>query len=237
MLFIIDIIKISFKMAFCILVSLNLLYSIDNNVRPDDLFNYLYDEAEWEFADESYDSISLYLKNIDEINLTAMSVNKCIQINPKLLKSIIADVNNYKSFLTSASSLETRQLVKNKNYLDAYQHIKIELPFFQSRQYYFRMQTEFLESNNSYTINEWYLINPKTWNEVSIVKEDLNAIYLEYGAGVWLLKIMNDNRINISYRLIMDPGGSIPSFMKEMINKISVINLFRDVLNEAQRRS
>jgi len=233
----IDMNKQIIKTVFWVTVLLNTLYSMDSNGRPDDLFIYLYDEAEWEFVNESSDSISLYLKNIDKINLTAMSVSKSIQLEPKSLKSIIVDVNKYKSFLSSANSLQTIEISKNNNFLEAYQHIKIEFPFFDNRQYFFRMHTDFLYKEDISTLVEWYLINPKTSTDLLTIKEDSSAIYLKYGAGVWFFKAMDNNRVNISYRLIMDPGGYIPSFMKEMINKISVVNLFRDVLKEAQKKS
>ena len=225
------------KTIFWMMVSLNTLCSMDRNVRPDDLFTYLYDEAEWKFVNESSDSISLYLKNLDKINLTAMSVSKSIQLEPKLLKDIIVNVNKYKSFLSSANSLKTIEVLRDSNFLDAYQHIKIELPFFDNRQYFFRMHTDFLQNEDISTLVEWYLINPKTSTDLLTIKEDSSAIYLKYGAGVWFFKMMDNNKVNISYRLIMDPGGYIPSFMKEMINKISVVNLFRDVLKEAQKKS
>lgn len=225
------------KAIFWMMLSLNTLCSMDRNVRPDDLFTYLYDEAEWEFVNESSDSISLYLKNLDKINLTAMSVSKSIQIEPKLLKDIIVNVNQYKSFLSSANSLKTIEVLRDSNFIDAYQHIKIELPFFDNRQYFFRMHTDFLQNKDISTLVEWYLINPKTSTDLLAIKEDSSAIYLKYGAGVWFFKKIDKNRFNVSYRLIMDPGGYIPSFMKEMINKISVVNLFRDVLKEAQKKS
>ena len=229
--------NINKKIIFWTVVFLNILYSMDPNGRPENLFTYLYDEGEWEYVDESSDSISLYLKNLDKINLTAMSVSKSIQLEPKLLKNIIVDVNKYKSFLSSANSLKTIEVLRDSNFLDAYQHIKIELPFFDNRQYFFRMHTDFLQNEDISTLVEWYLIEPRGSTELLAVKQDPSAIYLIHGAGVWFFKPMDNNRVNICYRLIMDPGGYIPSFMKEMINKISVVNLFRDVLKEAQKKS
>ena len=229
--------NINKKIIFWTVVFLNILYSMDPNGRPEDLFTYLYDEGEWEYVDESSDSISLYLKNLDKINLTAMSVSKSISLEPKLLKNIIVDVNKYKSFLSSANSLKTIEVSRNSNFLDAYQHIEIEFPFFDNRQYFFRMHTNFLHNEDISTLVEWYLIEPRGSTALLAVKQDPSAIYLKHGAGVWFFKPMDNNRVNISYRLIMDPGGYIPSFMKEMINKISVVNLFRDVLKEAQKQS
>ena len=41
----------------------------------------------------------------------------------------------------------------------------------------------------------------------------------------------------LSYRLYLDPGGSIPDFAIELLNKMSIVNVFNDVLIEASRRN
>ncbi len=48
---------------------------------------------------------------------------------------------------------------------------------------------------------------------------------------------MDDGRYQYSYRLFMDPGGTIPNFVIDQINSLSVVNIFSDVMNEAGRRS
>ena len=61
-------------------------------------------------------------------------------------------------------------------------------------------------------------------------------MYLDFGAGVWSAKVLEKGRFEISYRLYMDPGGSIPDFLTQRVNAISIINLFQDALAEAGRR-
>jgi hypothetical protein len=47
----------------------------------------------------------------------------------------------------------------------------------------------------------------------------------------------DDGDYMLSYRLYLDPGGSIPDFAIELLNKMSVVNVFNDVLIEASRRN
>ena len=68
-------------------------------------------------------------------------------------------------------------------------------------------------------------------------KKDLEATYLDYGAGMWLSNPLSENKFDISYRLVMDPGGSIPSVLVDLINEVSLVSLFNDVLKEAISRS
>jgi len=68
-------------------------------------------------------------------------------------------------------------------------------------------------------------------------KNNPEAIYISIGSGSWSANIIDTSRYDISYRLIMDPGGSIPDFLTQKINSISIINLFRDVMLEAKKRA
>ena len=34
----------------------------------------------------------------------------------------------------------------------------------------------------------------------------------------------------------MDPGGSIPNFIIDKINEVSIVNIFKDALAEAEKR-
>ena len=47
----------------------------------------------------------------------------------------------------------------------------------------------------------------------------------------------DDGEYMLSYRLYLDPGGSIPDFAIELLNKMNIVNVFSDVLSEANRRN
>jgi len=83
---------------------------------------------------------------------------------------------------------------------------------------------------------EWSLIDLERINEIDMSKKDENAIYLDYGAGMWLSRPVGEKKFDISYRLIMDPGGYIPDLLVELINEVALVSLFKDVLKEARSR-
>ena len=66
--------------------------------------------------------------------------------------------------------------------------------------------------------------------------KNYSATYLSHGAGLWAAEEKSNNMTSLSYRLYMDPGGSLPTFLIDMINKTSVVNIFEDVIAEAQNR-
>ncbi|GIS53785.1 hypothetical protein Ct9H90mP29_08270 [bacterium] len=53
--------------------------------------------------------------------------------------------------------------------------------------------------------------------------------------GYGLQKNEKDTII-LSYRIYMDPGGSLPDLLIDIMNKVSVVNVFKDAVTEAQNR-
>ena len=59
---------------------------------------------------------------------------------------------------------------------------------------------------------------------------------IDYGAGTWAAEKGDDDGYMLSYKLFLDPGGSIPDFAVELMNKTSIVNIFNNVLAEASKR-
>ena len=208
----------------------------DTKSESQEILDALYQDQSWELQKITEDSLYIYKKDILEMDLAAFRVNKKVSIDPFEIINIISDIENYEKFLTSAEALKTEKLNQESGYLDVYQHITIDLPFFNNRDYFFRMiaNKEALYNNK---LIEWYLLDQKIIEKKDLEKKDLEATYLDYGAGLWLSNPSSENMFDISYRLVMDPGGSIPSILVDMINEVSLISLFNDVLKEAISRS
>ena len=49
-----------------------------------------------------------------------------------------------------------------------------------------------------------------------------------------MIESVNNGSYIITYRLFMDPGGSMPNFIVEKINEYSIYNIFNDVIIEAK---
>ena len=98
------------------------------------------------------------------------------------------------------------------------------------REYFFRVHSNGTNNKDTTSIVHWYLIkNPKE------KQKELNkqTITLNYGAGLWIADSFNDTSYVLSYCLFLDPGGFIPDFAVEIINKANIINIFQDVIAEA----
>jgi len=213
-------------------MSLSLVLPRNLSAKPINLLNSLHDNNGWEILDSSSHNF-VSTKEIPEKDLFAVMVKKDIELPNNILQDVIMDINNYKQFLKSSDSFISNEIKRTTRYVDGYQFIPINLPFFDNREYLFRMYPSGFKDDDSISIIHWYLLDE---NEIVLDKKNHSATYLSHGAGLWVAEEKLNNKTSLSYRLYMDPGGSLPTFLIDMINKTSVVNIFEDVIAEAQNR-
>jgi len=213
------------------ILSLSIAFSETDYDRVYPLLLSLNSNDGWTDIKEIDDSTNISIKELSESKLYAIKVDKIIDIEPDQITDVIMDVNNYNSFLTNSESFKSEVINQYDKNLIGYQYIKVDIPFFEDREYYFKMSREQIIDQDTTTMCFWLLLEP--FKEKA---NNINAIYLEYGAGIWKSEQISPGKYNISYRLYMDPGGSIPTFVVDIINETSIIGLFQDALNEAYRR-
>ena len=105
--------------------------------------------SEWSSLETTNDSIHISVKELDGSELQAVKVEKTLDIEPNLVTDVIMDVESYNSFLSDAESLKSRVIERSDTGLVGYQRIKVDLPFFDDREYFFKMnRTPFGESKS-----------------------------------------------------------------------------------------
>ncbi|MAL65024.1 MAG: hypothetical protein CMF94_02865 [Candidatus Marinimicrobia bacterium] len=220
-------------------VCLSLLFTFSKFVfsgnlgsKPTNLLNSLHDNNGWEVIDSSSNNL-VSIKEIPGRDLFAVMVKKEINLPKEILQDVIMDINNYKQFLKSSGSFISNEIKRTTEFVDGYQFIPINIPFFDNREYFFRMYPSGFKDDDSISIIHWYLLNEQ---RPILKKKDHSATYLNHGAGLWVAENQFNNKTSFSYRIYMDPGGSLPTFLIDLINKTSVVNIFEDAIAEAQNR-
>ena len=217
---------------FISLISFSLALSDDIINKPLGLFNELHSNEEWEPLD-SEDDISIFIKRINNKNLMAVMVKQELTLPKEILQTVIMDIDNYSKFLHNSGSFISQEIRKTATFVDGYQFIPVGVPFFDNREYIFRMFPSGFKKEDNTSIIHWFLLD----KDVDFLDNDQRfATYLNYGAGLWIAEEKRGDKTIFSYRIYMDPGGSLPNFFIDMINKTSVINIFKDATAEAQKR-
>ncbi len=225
-----------FRILLIFVVQLVFARSEKNNIEPNELYRLLEASKGWVMNDE-IEGYKLFSKKIENQDLSAVMVTYETSIPLLSIQEVLMDVENYESFLSSSSKMVTKQLKKDDTAVVGYQFIPINFPFMNDRHYCFKLIKNEINIENSKTLVKWFLLDEDQELLDLQSSNKTNPIYLKYGAGLWLVDSIDKSKIKISYRLFMDPGGSIPNFLTEKINENSIINLFKDVIAEAERRT
>ena len=202
--------------------------------RTEKLLKTLYNNEGW-VVDNIKDGISLSRKKIENMELTALMVKQEIMIPKEIVQSVVMDVNNYEKFLNN-QGLISKVINRGINWVDGYQYIPIDIPLIANREYLFRMYPDGHNNEDTISIIHWYLLDKKQDVLVELNEKPKDTVYLDHGAGLWVAEEIEKDTIILSYRIYMDPGGSLPDFMIDIMNKVSVVNVFKDAVAEAQNR-
>ena len=179
--------------------------------------------------------VILSTKSIKNMSLVAFMAKQKTNIPSKIIQDIVMDVNNYGQYFNSAGDFVFNEVRKFSGVVEGYHLLPVDLPFMKDREYFFRVHSGGYNIDDNVSIVHWYLIDEP--EKVQTQNTSKDAIYLNYGAGLWMAEHKDDGEYMLSYRLYLDPGGSIPDFAIELLNKMSIVNVFNDVLNEASRRT
>ena len=149
-------------------------------------FNLLYEEDNWEVFDSSSSNL-VSTKKIPGKDLFAVMVEKELNLPKDVVKDVIMDIKNYNRFLKSSGSMISDEINRTSEYIDGYQFIPIRLPFFDDREYLFRIYPNGFKEDDSLSIVHWHLLRDQGH---SLMKKSSNATYLYNGAGLWLQKVL-----------------------------------------------
>jgi len=201
--------------------------------KPIVLFNSLHSNEDWKILD-SYDNITISTKKIENKNILALMVKEELSLPKKILQNVIMDIDHYGEFLHNSRPFISHKVRNTDVFVDGYQFIPISIPFFDNREYLFRMYPGGFKDDDHTSIIHWFLLD----KDVKLLKSnERDATYLNYGAGLWVAEEKNNRKTLFSYRIFMDPGGSLPEFFIDIINKTSVVNIFNDAIAEAKKRN
>ena len=179
--------------------------------------------------------VILSTKSIKNMSLVAFMAKQKTNIPSKIIQDIVMDVKNYGQYFRSAGEFVFNEVKKFSGVVEGYHLLPVDLPFMKDREYFFRVHSGGYDKEDNVSIVHWYLIDEP--EKVQTQNTSKDAIYLNYGAGLWMAEHNDDGEYMLSYRLYLDPGGSIPDFAIELLNKMSIVNVFNDVLSEASRRT
>ena len=221
---------IIFKIYLSLIIFIFFLYADENIV----LLNDLKDNNGWILIDNRLDSIRVYEKNINNMQLKALRVEKVIDFNYEHILNTVIDIGNYSKTLEN-SDLTSFIVGQKDNFIYAYNHVSIPFPFIDDRHYFFK-----IKKISEYEIN-WTLVPELEANSIHkfnrIIDKKSGSVYMDYGAGVWKVKPLTKELSNVSYSLYIDSGGLITDYLNDLFASQSIINLYKGVLSSSKKKA
>jgi len=218
-----------------ILVTLLILSaSVISDVKIDQL---LLQNDGWETLERSADGYTISQLDVPGYPLNAVQVSVEVDLPSEVILDVIHDTDNYENFLGSARSIDFQTVERTQDRIIGYQHIQV--PYFSNRHYLYNFDLNVVEEGGRH-ITGWELIPVGDEHRDFILSMNSaygESVYLDEGVGKFILEPMDSNTVKLSYRLYMDIGGWIPSSLVEKSNKAGILNLVKDLVKEAERRS
>jgi len=195
---------------------------------PAVLSEQLYDGNNWTLIESREDGILVAEKEIDGIAVKVVMVSQTISIDPEILAEVIEDIANYGQFLSSAPGMEATLLKDNSDHIIGYQYV--EVPLISDRVYAFKM----FRPDTTEPRVDWELIPQNMLDGFTI--NERSGVYIDVGVGSWSMYKRSDGKYDVSYRLVMDPGGWLPGSVSDYFNRVSIVGIFKDAIIETERR-
>ena len=206
------------KYSFLYFLFFSIILSSENLL----LLNLMNENSDWVY-DYTDDGIEVYIMNND--NIPIIRLEKEIS-NPINLFKTILDIKNYNNIL-SEKSLTSKFIDEISDTLFCYQITKNFIPFTRNRQLIFKM----------YKVDdsriEWYLVNVN--HPYLKPFKTRRTKELVYGGGAWELVKLSDNRYKLIHYFYIDININMPKFFTDSPTKNSVVQVFKDVLNNSQK--
>ena len=196
---------------------------------PTVLSEQLYDSNNWDLVESREDGISISEKDVNGFAVKAVMVSQTLKIDPETLAEVIEDIANYGRFLSSAPGMEATLLTDNGDHIIGYQYVKV--PLISDRVYAFKM----FRPDTTETRVDWKLLPQNMLDGFTINKR--SGVYIDVGVGSWSMNKRPDGKHDVSYRLVMDPGGWLPGSVSDYFNRVSIVGIFKDAIIETERRS
>ncbi len=216
------------------LVLVLLLLASSTALGSNHLLAQLHSDNGWEMVSTTDDGLTLRSKSLPGYELQALEISSETDLTPESIVQVVENVASYNEIITSNKAMECSLIGMKNGNIYGYQYYKV--PLMKNRYVVFEMRPAY-SSVDGHIRSDWVLLNEEQLARLELppVHKDRSPVLIDEGAGTWIFRPVADGQFQVSYRLYMNPGGWIPDFILENVNRKGIAGLFEDVLREAAK--
>ncbi|HEX5668442.1 MAG TPA: START domain-containing protein [Chitinophagaceae bacterium] len=179
----------------------------------------------WKLISEK-DGIYVYTQNLEDSKFKAVRAVCTVDCGVAKLAYVLMDVSNTRDWVYAT---KVCTLLKKMSPTDIYYYPEVELPWpVSNRDFIIRITlTQDQKTKVARIVAE---------NHPQYVPEKKNVIRIPKSAGNWILTPLGDGRTKVEYVIHVDPGGSVPAWLVNMLADVgpysSFTKLKKEVLKE-----
>jgi hypothetical protein len=178
----------------------------------------------WKLISEK-DGIYVYSQNLENSKFKAVRAVCTVDCGVSKLSYVLMDVSNTKDWVYAT---KVCKLLKKMSPTDIYYYSEVELPW--------------PVSNRDFTIRITLTQDEKTKvarivaeNHPNYVPENKGVIRIPKSAGNWILTPLGDGRTKVEYVIHVDPGGSVPAWLVNMLADVGPYSSFSKLKKEVKK--
>ncbi|HEY1097546.1 MAG TPA: START domain-containing protein [Myxococcota bacterium] len=186
-------------------------------------------DGQWEEASSSDiegRKLTVYTRSKEGSDVKETRGNGSFAAAPWIIKNVIDDVANYKSFMPYTK--ESSVLKTGDGFIISYQ--QLDTPVVENRDYTIKIIDESSEDAAGKIVwkNRWTTSN----NSGPAPKSGVTRV--QVNEGYWQLEDGKDGGTKVTYYVYTNPGGGLPTFVVNMANTTAVGELFKAVAKQSK---
>lgn len=175
----------------------------------------------WEEVDKG-DGITVWIREVHLSDISEVKAQTIVALDMQSIWAVLNDVSLYKEFMPY---IEEAKILPNKIEGGHYEYHHIAPPLVNERDYTIKVIC-------TKTDTQWQ----RSWTLANDIgpKENADVVRVKISEGTWTLKKLGPKKTLLTYWLYTNPGGSIPAWIANMANNISVPDLLNAVRSRAK---
>lgn len=158
------------------------------------------EETEWEISLDK-DDIVIYTRQLESSRFKEFKAESQMVGSIEKFKEILTDIDKYPTWLPDCKAAG---IVERANPNDIIYHMKVKVPFpFSNRDIV--QQIVLSEKNNQLEV--------EITNRPNKMKQEENYVRMPVAYGKWIVRQISEDKIEIQFQYMADPGGDIPAWM------------------------
>jgi START domain len=178
----------------------------------------------WKLISEK-DGIYVYTQNLENSKFKAVRAVCTVDCGVAKLAYVLMDVSNTRDWVYAT---KVCTLLKKMSPTDIYYYSEVELPWpVSNRDFIIRITlTQDQKTKVARIVAE---------NHPQYVPEKKNVIRIPKSAGNWILTPLGDGRTKVEYVIHVDPGGSVPAWLVNMLADVGPYSSFTKLKKEVMK--